>query len=86
MKDDAKPRHIGDIVRKLRISEGLTQKELAKRSRFLSESTIRNIEKWGGDSLSADAGGSARGARDDGADACGPSGRRDFSTRLQAPA
>ena len=47
MKDDAKPRHIGDIVRQLRISEGLTQKELARRSFFLSESTIRNIEKRG---------------------------------------
>ena len=47
MKDDAKPRHIGDIVRALRISEGLTQKELARRSFFLSESTIRNIEKRG---------------------------------------
>ncbi len=43
MKDEPKPRHIGDIVRMLRISEGLTQKELARRSRFLSESTIRNI-------------------------------------------
>ena len=83
MKDDAKPRHIGDIVRQLRISEGLTQKELARRSFFLSESTIRNIEKRGG-SFSADAGGSARGSRNDGADARCSSGRRDLSMRLQA--
>ena len=47
MKGDEKPRHIGDIVRQLRIREGLTQKELAQRVRFLAESTIRNIERRG---------------------------------------